>query len=143
LYGREREINYLMEKAMWIYLHSPLAHSLTVDGSMPVQNTDNFLCEVILLSGYSGSGKTSILRRVTSYLLVNGWFLLQCKFDRQVAPLLLLVQSVDKFLEQFVIQGNVSRVPETQDAFDRISQCIVSSIDRDSFAQLCELLPNF
>ena len=143
LYGREREINFLMEKAMWIYLHSPMAHSLTVDGSMQVLNTDNFLCEVILLSGYSGSGKSSILRRVTSYLLVNGWFLLQCKFDRQVAPLLLLVQSVDKFLEQFVIQGNVSRVPETQDAFDRISLCIVSSIDRDSFAQLCELLPNF
>lgn len=143
LYGREKEINYLMEKAMWIYLHSPLAHSLNVGGSMQVQNTDNFLCEVILLSGCSGSGKTSILRHVTSYLLVNGWFLLQCKFDRQVAPLLLLVQSVNNSLEQFVIQGNGSRVPETQDVFDRISQCIISSIDRDSFAQLCELLPNF
>lgn len=143
LYGREREINYLMDKAMWIYLHSPLAHSLNVGGSMQVQNMDNFLCEVILLSGYSGSGKTSILRHVTSCLLVNGWFLLQCKFDRHVAPLLLLVQSVNNSLEQFVIQGNGSRVPETQDAFDRISQCIISSIDRDSFAQLCELLPNF
>jgi predicted ATPase len=144
IYGREEEMKMLMDKAERTYLHAPPPSRISVNGG-PRQNHqgDNFLCEVILLSGYSGSGKTSILKHLTSFFHANDWFVLTCKFDRQAAPLLMLVQSVDTFLARFVNQGGGQREPVIQYAFDQISRCIISSIDRESFVQLCELFPNF
>ena len=144
IYGREDVMDILMDKAARIYLHAPPPPGICANGGpgKPVQS-DNFLCEVILLSGISGSGKSALLKQITSFLNANDWFVLTCKFDRQASPLLMLVQSVDAFLARFVTQGTSQREPEIQYAFDRMSRCIISSIDRESFEQLCELLPSF
>ena len=144
IYGREEEMNMLMDIAKRVYLHAPPPSRISANGGpRQIQQGDNFLREVILLSGYSGSGKTSILKHLTSFFYANDMFVLTCKFDRQSAPLLMLVQSVDTFLARFVNQGDVQREPDIQYAFDRISRCIISSIDKESFVQLCELFPNF
>jgi hypothetical protein len=144
LYGREREMDMLMDKAASVYLHAPPpSETCTKREPRQIQQADNYLCEVILLSGYSGSGKTSMLKQLMPLFNTNDWFVLTCKFDPQAAPLLMLVQSVDTFLARFVSHGVVQREPEIQYAFDQVSRCITSSIDRESFVELCELLPSF
>jgi predicted ATPase len=144
LHGREEETNILIERAARVFLHTQPPSGISADGGpQEIQQVDDFLCEVVFLSGYSGSGKTSILNQLTSFFDANDWFVLRCAFDRQVAPLSMLLQSVDTFLSRFVSQGAKEMEPKIQYAFDRISRCIISFIDKEGFGQLCDLLPNF
>ena len=148
LYGRDKEMNLLMESAARIYLHttSQSGGGISMEGPHPQQQqgTHNFMCDVVLLSGYSGCGKTSIVKKFTSFINANDWFVLTCEFDRQVAPISLLLQSVDLFLARFVIQGSVSeREQKIQLQFDRIFNCVTLTVDRESHAELCELMPSF
>jgi len=144
LHGREEETNILIERAARVFLHTLPPSGISADGGpQEIQQVDDFLCEVVFLSGYSGSGKTSVLNQLTSFFDANDWFVLRCDFDRQVAPLSMLLQSVDTFLSRFVSQEAEEMELKIQYAFDRISRCIISSIDNESFGQLCDLLPNF
>ena len=148
LYGRDKEMNLLMESAARLYLHTSSQSGGGISSSVgggphQQQRTHNFMCDVVLLSGYSGCGKTSIVKKFTSFINANDWFVLTCEFDRQVAPISLLLQSVDLFLARFVIQGSVKRVPKIQLQFDRIFNYATLTVDRESHAELCELMPSF
>ena len=144
LHGREKETNILIERAARVFLHTPPPSGISANGGpQEIHQVDDFRCEVVFLSGYSGSGKTFLLNQLTSFFDANDWFVLRCEFDRQVAPLSMLLQSIDTFLSRFVRQGGKEMELKLQYAFDRISRCIISSIDRESFCQLCDLLPIF
>ncbi|KAL7524022.1 hypothetical protein ACHAXR_002790, partial [Thalassiosira sp. AJA248-18] len=84
---------------------------------------------------------------MVSYWNANDWSVIFCKFDRQVSPLSILIQSLDAYFEKFIpdrVGGvDLPREPSMQDTFDRISRSIISSIDNDVFCQLCQLLPSF
>ena len=148
LYGRDKEMNLLMESAARLYLHTSSQSGGGISSSVgggphQQQRTHNFMCDVVLLSGYSGCGKTSIVKKFASFINANDWLVLTCEFDRQVAPISLLLQSVDLFLARFVIHGSVKRVPKIQLQFDRIFNYATLTVDRESHAELCELMPSF
>ena len=66
LYGRKGEISQILSAAERISYNSG----------------DKGPLEMISISGYSGSGKSALVRQVGCYLSKNGWFFLQGKFDR-------------------------------------------------------------
>ncbi|KAL7535348.1 hypothetical protein ACHAXR_006436, partial [Thalassiosira sp. AJA248-18] len=135
LYGRDKELGILTKMATRVHLHA----------QSPERK--DFLCEAAFISGHSGSGKSSIIKRLVSYGNANDWSVFFCKFDRQVSPLSILIQSFDAYFEKFIPNqvGGVylPREPSMQDMFDRISQLIISSVDNDGFCHLCQLLPSF
>ena len=134
LYGREKELSALMNMSANICQHMS-----------SLQNA--FLCEAAFISGHSGSGKSSLTRQIALYCNAIGWSVIYCKFDRKVAPLSILIQSFDAYFGKFIpnqIGGIVmERDPSLQETFDRISRSIISSIDNDTFIELCQLLPKF
>eukprot|EP00581_Thalassiosira_minuscula_P001914 CAMPEP_0183748936 /NCGR_PEP_ID=MMETSP0737-20130205/68026_1 /TAXON_ID=385413 /ORGANISM="Thalassiosira miniscula, Strain CCMP1093" /LENGTH=1365 /DNA_ID=CAMNT_0025984679 /DNA_START=116 /DNA_END=4210 /DNA_ORIENTATION=+ len=140
LIGREKEIGTLMEKASTISWHS--------SKRAEVMQTSDFLCEAIFLSGHSGAGKSRIMRELMMHCNANNWFVITCKFDRLAAPLSALLQAFDDFFGNFEIElenpnsNHEKMEPPLEEAFDRISQSIAASADRESFGQLCELVPN-
>lgn len=147
MHGREREMKALMEKTARVYYHYPRPSH--VGAVQQQQNpTGGFLCEAVFLSGHSGSGKSRIVKEVASFCNSNDWFVLSCKFDRQVPPLITLMHSIDGFFARFLpVQDAASgslpqRHPSVQEAFGRISRSIISSTDDESFGQLCGLFPN-
>jgi len=99
------------------------------------------------------------------------WFVLHCKFDRQVAPLLALARSFNDFFERCLNEvGQVQhhqqqqqqqhvgnngiiinsdrrlqrqRAQLLQATFDKMSLSIISHLDTEVFGQLCELMPVF
>ena len=134
LYGREKEVDILMKMAWRVSDH------------MRSKTTKGFLCDAAFISGHGGSGKTSLIRRLVSYWNSNDWPVLFCKFDRQSDPLTVLMQSFDVFFGKFVNQVGgmpLQREPFVQVSYDQMTQAIISSIDSESFAQLCLLLPSF
>ena len=144
LYGRDKELGILMDAAARVSLHAPSLVCGTADMNSKekhpgVLQVDDFLCEAVFLSGHSGSGKSSIIKKLVSSCNASDWFVLQMKFDRQVAPLSVLFQSLDAFFEYFV---RSQREPSVQESFERISRSILTSIDNECLSQLCELLPN-
>jgi len=138
LYGREKELSALMDTASRVSMRSQRS-----TGIISSSGGDDYLCEAIFLSGHSGSGKSSLIKQTVSSCVANGWFVLLCKFDPQVAPLSALLQSFDNFFGNFVpVQGDNGRALSVQESIDRITLAITSSIDVESFNQICDLLPN-
>ena len=127
LYGREEEFGVLTGAAARVRLRAATASPPGPPGRPS--------CEAAFLHGRGGSGKTALTDRVVRFCEDDGWLVLRGKFDRQVAPLTTLVQSVDSFF------GLVERDPSVHEAFGRITNSLVA-IDVESFGQLCELLPN-
>ena len=79
LYGREKELNILLEMAERVSQH------------VPSVKRKGFLCKAAFISGHSGSGKSSLTKRLVSHWKNTGtnddYSVIYCKFDRQVAPL--------------------------------------------------------
>lgn len=148
MYGREDEMNAIMDIVGRIEMHvqAPCVTS-TNGGTVGAVRVDDFLCEALFLSGHSGSGKSTMIKKLVSACNARKWCVLVCKFDRQVAPLLALLHSVDSFFGKFVApqqQGdgeNTCRDPIVQEIFDKMSLSIVSTVNEESFGQLCVLLP--
>ena len=91
LYGRENEKNVLRGIAGRVSLHVRTHCEVTLEGSngiVPNMQKQRFLCESIFLSGHAGSGKSSLILDLLHSRNMNDWFVVNCKFDRQVAPLM-------------------------------------------------------
>lgn len=135
LYGRGNELGTLMGIVTRISTHDP-----------SLQNRE-LLYEAAFLEGHSGSGKSSIIKRIVSYWNIHGWSMVFCKFDRQGSPLSTLLQAFDESFGKFIPKKAGGKILERgsalQETFDRIFNSIMPSLDRDSFNQLCQLLPRF
>jgi len=127
LYGRETELNILMDATSRVSPDAP--------------SQQHFLCEAAFISGSSGSGKSLLIKRLISDWNDRDLSVLFCKFDRQASPLSILMQSLDAYFGKFITLARDLSMPET--LFGGISQSIISSIDRESFIELCQLLPSF
>jgi len=150
LHGREEEMSALMGMAERVSLHVRTPSMTCSYGGMHpgFSQVNNFICEAAFLSGHSGSGKSSIIKRLISFCKKGDWIVLMCKFDRQVAPLSALMQSIDACFGSFIPNkgqdGQYSPLnPMDQETFGRISRFMLTSIDNESLSQLCKLLPNF
>jgi hypothetical protein len=88
LYGREDEIQTLMDAVDSVSSHTRGEVKAAMRGDSPSSNQGEFFCEAIFLSGYSGGGKSSLIHHVVHTCKKGGWFVMSAKFDRQVAPLM-------------------------------------------------------
>lgn len=146
LHGREEEMKILLSKAARVYYHAPPPSHAPGGQQQDAASMNGFLCEAVFLSGHSGSGKSRLVKEIASYCSANGWYVLSCKFDRQMDPLIALLRSVDAFFRMFLPIQDANgvpqaRAPQIEEAFDRISRSIIFSVDGDSFSQLAEILP--
>jgi len=149
LYGRDSEMRTLFDAAARVSLNAASPPGKFGNEAKPqgISRLDDFLCEAVFLSGHSGSGKSSIINQLVSFCNANDWLVLECHFDHQGAPLSALLKSFDTLFGKFVhMRGfgssRVQRETTIQKAFELISFSISSLLDRESFCQLCELLPN-
>ncbi|KAL7550568.1 hypothetical protein ACHAWF_013807 [Thalassiosira exigua] len=174
LYGREREMEILMERKAQIFAHvshpTNFVNFVGPGGGIGAANChraqsgpvsmlepgggDTFPCEAVFLAGHSGSGKSTLVRRLISNVRSEcserreTCLVITCKFDRGAAPLSALLRSFDEFLKGFVpvkdlLTGlEAPRDRATQDVCDHFCRSLVSSVDGESFCQLCELLPS-
>jgi len=151
LYGREKELETLMDAAARVSLHlrssfsGAAPNSITSSGRggkpgvLQTMEGYSFVCEAIFLSGHSGVGKSSIIKNLVASCKESDWFVLSCKFDRQISPLSRLLQTIDSFFGHF---ADNQKDVYAQESFARISLSIEFSIDADCLGQLCQLLPN-
>jgi len=131
LYGRDESIANLRNVIDRVHMHASNG-----------QGNQGVRCEAVFLCGHSGSGKSSLIRHVLSSCNVsNNWFLVSCKFDRQISPLMTMASSFDAFFGRLV-PDRLQADSRLQQSLQRISQAIITSIDNEGFDQLCELIPN-
>lgn len=84
LFGRGVEMDSLREAANRVLNHMNNHNQGRGDG----HQHQGVLCEAVFLSGIAGSGKSSLIRHLLTSLSGSAMFVVNCKFDRQVTPLL-------------------------------------------------------
>ena len=89
---------------------------------------------------FAGSGKSSLVNELTVQLTSNGWYSLHCKFDQvsRPQPLLTIASAFDRFFSSLLNTEIASDEKKLGDIRDNILQ----SLDEESFAMLCHLIPN-
>lgn len=149
LYGRGEELDDLMDIVSRISLHVPTPTTSAqpqggiyniCQGSSIVQK-GRFLVEAAFISGHSGSGKSLITKQIVTHCKSNEYSVLLCNFDRHVSPLSSLVQSVESYFTELLSRQEVD--PSVKATIDRITESIVSLVDRESFGLLVGLFPSF
>jgi len=155
LYGREAELSTLSEIAQRVSSHVLPSSSPSPSSASPSSSPTNeiFLCEAAFVAGHSGSGKSSICNRLISTHCCSGssgsdhgWLLLTCKFDRQVAPLLVVQRAFNDFFDTILAPARGSSDGDGDDmdpSHKQIAQHILSSLDLEGLRLVCELMPVF
>ena len=146
LFGREKEIAELTATKKKIAEHvfegeaSPSSESeellLTFD------QMNNFLCELVLLSGYSGSGKSSLLNQLREACKEEGWFVLSPKYEKNLPPIKAVTKAFDDFFGTWASRKQGGAHSDMLESFDEACQSISSTIDREGLRELSELMPN-
>jgi hypothetical protein len=126
LYGRKEEISHLLYKAERIQ-----------------SKRNNAPLEVISIRGYSGSGKSSLVRRVGRYLSGQGWFFLRGKFDRmpQNDAFAAIVSPFEDFCS--IVQGMKDRGNACDVEYcTRLSRAVKDSLGRSGIRYLSRVIPS-
>ena len=91
-------------------------------------------CEVVLASGYPGTGKTSLMNQVRYHIIQRGGYFMSGRFDelQQVQPLSAIVAAFNKYCD-FLLSGNT-------DNFKRIRDAIKHALGTDANV-LTNLIP--
>lgn len=97
--------------------------------------------EVLLITGHSGSGKSSLVKELIGQLAKNGWNYIHCKFD-QVArrkPLSTIASAFDHLFASLL-----TREEETHErpSLESIRANITQSLDEESLSILFHFIPN-
>ncbi|KAL7539994.1 hypothetical protein ACHAXR_009783 [Thalassiosira sp. AJA248-18] len=124
LYGRNDELHQCLEIADKVFQCERKSNG--IDHS---QST-------IMISGFSGCGKSSIVKEVSHVLEEKGWRCLQCKFDQEVRPqpLSIIATAFDIFLLDITCKLDNGGRQEVKKGLDHMLG------DRD-ITTLCQLIP--
>lgn len=157
LVGRELEIRAL-ERAKAKVQHHVFSHSKASAPGQGLEGRD-FLCETVFLSGYAGSGKSVLLQSVIKACDRDGWFIVRCKFDKQIASIKAVANSLDDFFGMWAAKSDESPAVDDDDvdnsnhvhgngdpsmieSFKDICHAISSTIDSEGICQLYEIMPS-
>ena len=124
LYGRVDELSQIMGVAKAIPFPENSASALEQAQS------------AIIISGFPGCGKSSLVKEVERRLRKDGWQCLQCKFDEQaqMQPLSAIASAFDRLLLDI---GRSLDLGRRNGIGDRIN-CL---LDDDDIDALCQLIP--
>mmetsp|Transcript_12564 Transcript_12564/g.27248 ORF Transcript_12564/g.27248 Transcript_12564/m.27248 type:complete len:1558 (+) Transcript_12564:111-4784(+) len=150
LFGREKELAILMNAkknisshVQRVYAEDPL--NIGERSNAPFGQEIRYLCEAAFLSGYAGSGKSSLLQPLICACNQEGWFVVSCKFDKQIEPIKSVSKGFDDFFGTWatdIIQGRSNLDPAMVESFHQVRQSISSTIAEEGLCQLCEIMPN-
>mmetsp|Transcript_45488 Transcript_45488/g.95504 ORF Transcript_45488/g.95504 Transcript_45488/m.95504 type:complete len:1040 (-) Transcript_45488:73-3192(-) len=125
LYGRSKEVHQCLEVADAVHqrgkISTPEVHSQSV----------------IMISGFSGSGKSSLVKELKKHLGKKGWQCLHCKFDQEVRPrpLSTIASAFSTFLEYDVCcKPDSSEQKEFKNNMHEV-------FDLQDLETLCKLIP--
>jgi predicted ATPase len=135
LYGREEEIQVL-------FAMRNICADTVRENSNGNHVEKNFHCEMALLEGYSGSGKSRLLQTLVQSCEERQWFVLKGKFDKQIPPHVVMVNVFNAFFGKCAGVNDEAH-PSFAKKANRACGKIFSALDSDGFKQLCDLFPNF
>lgn len=145
--GREGETRALMTAMNNVTAHvraksDPFGGEGASEADAPSTSSQDgqFLSEAVFLSGCAGSGKSTLIHRLTRACDEDRWFVLGCKFDKQSAPHMVMTKAFDDFFGKWGLLRNDAPLAES---FRQVCSCICSALDEEGLAQLCDLVPNF
>eukprot|EP00581_Thalassiosira_minuscula_P014649 CAMPEP_0183717158 /NCGR_PEP_ID=MMETSP0737-20130205/10846_1 /TAXON_ID=385413 /ORGANISM="Thalassiosira miniscula, Strain CCMP1093" /LENGTH=1487 /DNA_ID=CAMNT_0025946545 /DNA_START=29 /DNA_END=4489 /DNA_ORIENTATION=+ len=152
LFGRETELGILMDAKknfakhiQKVNLDKPTNGENKRDSLSFGQDID-FYCEAVILSGYEGSGKTSLLQPLIRACNEEKWFTLHLKFDKRQIPMNVFVKAIDDFFGRWASSKNELHAKLDSDmmqSFRKVCFSIFSTIDEEGLRQtLCEIFPN-
>jgi len=138
LFGRADETRSLMTLKNKISDYMNNTHQ---DSSISlVSNQGNsYLCETVFLSGYAGSGKSSLVNTLIHACNEDSWFVLGSKFDKQAAPHMILAKAFDEFFGKWRPANSSTKMKKS---FSQVCRHIFGTLDDEGFRQLCGLVPN-
>ena len=130
MYGRSKELNELLQAAKT---------------SRDEFETKNHL---IVVSGYSGSGKTQLVKESREALCKNDWIFLSTSFERGQAyqPLVLLFSSLEDFFASLLVRRQLKKGVKSLNKSVHYCRHIIESIQRSiplsELAVLSNLIPS-
>eukprot|EP00985_Skeletonema_marinoi_P014317 scaffold7246_cov136-Skeletonema_marinoi.AAC.3 len=138
LYFREKELDQgiaLAERATYY----PRGRMNVEEDEIRLREDSLTKQEVLLITGHSGSGKSSLVKELIGQLAKNGWDYLHCKFD-QVArrkPLSTITSAFDHLFSSLLTKE------KTQESFslESIRASILQSLDEESLSILFQFIP--
>lgn len=143
LVGRESEMSVLMTVKNQVSLH--VRSEVNNTGSVSIHGS-KFRRDAIFLSGYAGSGKSSILNAVTNACNEDKWLVLGCKFDKQSAPHTILAKAFDEFFGKWGAANydvHSALDPAMVLAFNKVCGHILDTLDNEGLRNLADFMPNF
>jgi len=121
------------------------------------QENVDFYCEMVLLSGYSGIGKSALLKSLINACNEEKWFVIPINYDKQILPINAAMNGFNDFFGTWVppaagSPGSSARSnnqqkqrfddPEMMEPFHQACDSIYSTVGDEGLRQLCECLPN-
>ena len=150
LFGREKEIEALMTAKKKIADHvfegEALASENESKGKLSFgRGRNDFLCELVLLSGYAGSGKSSLIQALRQTCEDEQWFVLHVKNEKAgPPPIMTMIKALDDLIGTWATR-KISHSHEYSgmlESFDQVCQSISSTIDEEGLRDLSELIPS-
>lgn len=126
-----------------IYVDDPMNFGEHNDTSLGQEI--HYLCEAAFLSGYGGSGKSSVLQSLIRSCNQEGWFVVSCKFEKHTEPVKGVLRGFDDFFRTWASDNNVpqsNRDPSMVESFRQVCRAVSSTIDEEGLRQMCEAIPS-
>jgi len=139
LYFREKELEQgfaLAQRATYYRC----GRTTIEEEELSYQEVPSIKQEVLLITGHSGSGKSSLVEELIGRLALNGWDYLHCKFD-QVArpkPLSTIASAFDRLFSSLATREN----KREGFSLESIRANILQSLDEESLFVLFHFIPN-
>lgn len=126
LYGREHEVSQLID----------IANDVSSR-----QQTGPLEC--VSVGGYSGSGKSHLVRQVSRYLSSNGWMFIRGKFDlnTQRDSFSIVTSSLNSFCSKVQAMKNGNNPNDVTYCW-QVSKAILDALGRTGIEYLADLIPS-
>jgi len=150
LFGRETELGILINAkqnisnhVQKVYAEDPL--NIGERSNAPFGQEIRYLCEAVFLSGYAGSGKSSLLQSLIHTCNQEGWFIVSCKFEKLGTPIKAIAKGFDDFFGNWAPDDNGAYSaldPAMVESFRQVCRTISYTLDEEGLCELYEIIPN-
>ena len=150
MFGRVKEMEALtkarenISKHFQCNLDDSMGNAKNDESVSSSTNENNFHSESVFLSGYAGSGKSSLLQALIRACEKDKWFVVSGKLDCEGssgANTFLMATMLDKFFRKWSDES-LNLDPAMKKSFHQVCRSLRSSIDDEGLAELLCFLPS-